>query len=184
MGDNVAVLEPAIRFRKRVTFSYTAAGNGVKTKREVDPYALAYREGAWVLVGWCHLRKEIRSFRVDRITDAVMAPKPKSPDFERPEAFDVRTYANRSPWTFTNEPAETVELEFRVEAADAAAADFGEAAERRVEGDATIVRFPCTNPDYAASQVLKAKGAIVVREGARLKKRIADELAAVATRYS
>jgi proteasome accessory factor B len=184
MGDNVAVLEPAIRFRKRVTFAYTAAGNGVKTRREVDPYALAYREGAWVLVGWCHLRKEIRSFRVDRITDAQMAPKPKSPDFERPEAFDVRTYANRSPWTFTNEPAETVELEFRVEAADAAAADFGDDAERRTEGDTTIVRFPCTNPDYAASQVLKAKGAIVVREGARLKKRIADELSAIAGRYA
>jgi len=184
MGDNVAVLEPAIRFRKKVTFSYTAAGNGVKSKREVDPYALAYRDGAWVLVGWCHLRKEIRSFRVDRITDAVMAPKPKSPDFERPDGFDVRSYANRSPWTFAAEPAETVELELRLEAADLAAADFGEHAVRRVVGDTTFVKFPCTNPDYAASQVLKAKGAIVVREGARLKKRIADELAAINGRYA
>ncbi len=184
MGENVAVLEPAIRFRKRVTFSYTAAGNGVKTKREVDPYALAYREGAWVLVGWCHLRKEIRSFRVDRMSDAVMAPKPKSPDFERPESFDVRAYVSRSPWTFASEPPEKVELEFRVEAADTAAEDFGETAEKRTVGDTTIVRFACTNPDFAASQVLKAKGAIVVREGARLKKRIADELAAIAGRYA
>jgi proteasome accessory factor B len=184
MGENVAVLEPAIRFRKRVTFSYTAAGNGVKTKRDVDPYALAYREGAWVLVGWCHLRKEIRSFRVDRMSDAVMAPKPKSPDFERPESFDVRTYVSRSPWTFASEPPETVELALALEAADTAAEDFGEGAEKRTVGDTTFVRFACTNPDFAASQVLKAKGAIVVREGARLKKRIADELAAVAGRYA
>jgi proteasome accessory factor B len=184
MGENVAILEPAIRFRKRVTFSYTAAGNGVKTMREVDPYALAYREGAWVLVGWCHLRKEIRSFRVDRMGDTVMAPKPKSPDFERPESFDVRTYVSRSPWTFASEPPETVELALALEAADTAAEDFGEGAEKRTVGDTTFVRFACTNPDFAASQVLKAKGAIVVREGARLKKRIADELAAIAGRYS
>ena len=184
MGENVAILEPAIRFRKRVTFSYTAAGNGVKTKREVDPYALAYRNGAWVLVGWCHLREKILSFRVDRMNDTVMAPKPKSPDFERPESFDVRTYVNRSPWTFESEPPETVELELRLEAADTAAEDFGETAEKRTVGDTTFVRFACTNPDFAASQVLKAKGAILVREGARLKKRIADELAAINGRYA
>jgi proteasome accessory factor B len=180
MADNVASLEPAIRFRKRVTFTYRAAGSGMTTKRTIDPYALAYRDGAWVVVGWCHLRQDVRSFRVDRISDAEMAPKPKSPDFER---FDVRTYVSRSPWTFASESPELVELDIAVEAADTAAEDFGDGADKRSEGDRTIVRFSCTNPDYAASQVLKAKGAIVVRQGERLKKRIADELAAVAARY-
>ena len=64
------------------------------SKRDLDPYALVYREGAWLVVGWCHLRQEIRSFRVDRIHEAVMAPKPKSPDFERPADFDVKAYAH------------------------------------------------------------------------------------------
>src|SRR5262249_14732644 len=40
MADNVATLEPAIRFRKRVTFTYRAAGSGMTTKRTIDPYAL------------------------------------------------------------------------------------------------------------------------------------------------
>ena len=39
-------------------------------------HAMVYRDGAWLVVGWCHMRKEIRSFRVDRIHEAVMAPKP------------------------------------------------------------------------------------------------------------
>ena len=39
-----------------------------------------------------------------------MAPKPKSPDFERPADFDVKAYAQRSPWTFTSEPPEEVQL--------------------------------------------------------------------------
>ena len=96
--------------RKRVTLTYQAATNGLTSKRDLDPYAMVYREGAWLVVGWCHLRKEIRSFRVDRIREAVMAPKPKSPDFERPADFDVKAYATRSPWTFTTEPPEEVQL--------------------------------------------------------------------------
>jgi predicted DNA-binding transcriptional regulator YafY len=125
LGEIFATLEAATRFRKRVTMTYQAAGTGSTSRRDVDPYGLVYREGAWYLVGWCHLRREIRSFRVDRIHEAVMAPKPKSPDFDRPEAFDVRTFVNRSPWTFTTEPVEPVTLTFSPEAADAANDDFG-----------------------------------------------------------
>ena len=92
---------------------------------------MVYREGAWLVVGWCHLRKEIRSFRVDRIHEAVMAPKPKSPDFERPADFDVKAYATRSPWTFTTEPPEEVQLALAAEAAEVANEDFGPTAVKR-----------------------------------------------------
>src|SRR5678816_996595 len=91
------------------------------SRRELDPYALVYREGAWLAVGWCHLRQEVRTFRVDRIHEAVMAPKPKSPDFERPTDFDVKAYAQRSPWTFTSDPPEEVQLALTPEAAEVAA---------------------------------------------------------------
>ena len=47
-----------------------------------------------------------------------------------------------------------------------------------------MVRFPCGNPEFAVSRVLAAKGAIVVEEGERLKKRLADELAAIDARYA
>ena len=51
-------------------------------------------------------------------------------------------------------------------------------------GDVTIVRFPCSNVDFAVSKILAAKGAIVVRRGDRLRKRLADELQALAARYA
>ena len=44
--------------------------------------------------------------------------------------------------------------------------------------------FPCGNPEFAVSRILAAKGAIVVKAGARLQQRLADELAAVAGRYA
>jgi proteasome accessory factor B len=185
LGDRFAQLESATRNRKRVNLRYQSASNGLVQTRDVDPYGLVYREGTWVLVGYCHLRHDVRSFRIDRVLDLTPAPKPKSPDFERPADFDVRAYASRSPWTFTTGPVEAVALEIRPEAADTANEDFGaEATRERLDTGATLVRFPCGNPDYAVSRVLAAKGGIVVREGARLLERIAAELSAIAERYA
>lgn len=184
LGDHFATLEAATRFRKRVTLTYQAAGTGETSRRDLDPYGLVYRESAWYVVGWCHLRHEVRSFRVDRIGDAVMAPKPKSPDFERPPGFDVRAFVNRSPWTFTTEPVEEVVLVLHRDAADTANEDFGSDAVKEPRGEAVAVRFPCGNPEFVVSRVLAGKGAIVVEEGARLKRRLADELAAIEARYA
>ena len=177
MSDRFSQLESATRGRKRVTLRYQSASTGTVQIRDVDPYGLAYRQGAWILVGYCHLRAEIRSFRLDRIGEVKIAPKPKSPDFERPPGFDVRTYVNRSPWTFQIEEGETVELEIYPQAADIANEDFGVAAAREAGPEGTLrVTFSCGNPDFAMSRILASKGGIVVRKGSRLKTRVAAEL--------
>jgi proteasome accessory factor B len=183
LGEIYATLEAATRLRKRVSMKYQAATNGMVSTRELDPYAMVYREGAWLVVGWCHMRKEIRSFRVDRIHEAIMAPKPKSPDFERPADFDVKTYATRSPWTFTTEPPEEVQLALYAEAAEVANEDFGPTAVKRQDGDRTLITFDCSNPEFAAMRVLSAKGAILVTRGNKLRARIAAELDAIGGRY-
>lgn len=186
MSDRFSSLEAATRNRKRCTLHYKSAAQAVVKRREVDPYGLYCREGKWLLVGYDHLTKEVRSFRLDRIVDLTIAPKPKSPDFDRPEDFDVRGYAGRSPWTFrADTDGEDVELEFLPEAASAANEDFGADARRTPgAGGAVRVRFVCHNPDFAVSRVLEAKGAIRVRRGPRLRKRIADELTAVRGMYA
>jgi proteasome accessory factor B len=189
LGEIYATLEAATRLHKRVTLTYQTAATGLTSRRDVDPYAMVYREGAWLVVGWCHLRHEIRSFRVDRIRDAMMAPKPKSPDFERPADFDVKAYATRSPWTFTSEPPEEVQLALSAEAAEIANEDFGPTAVKRIDasgggaGARTLITFDCTNPEFATSRVLAAKGAIQVLRGDKLRARIAAELDAIAERY-
>lgn len=184
LGEIYATLEAATRQRKRVTLTYQAAATGLRSKRDIDPYALVYREGAWLVVGWCHLRKEIRSFRVDRIHEAVPAPKPKSPDFERPVDFDVKAFAQRSPWTFTTDPPEEVQLALTAEAAEVANEDFGPTAVKRQDGERTLITFDCSNLEFATTRVLSAKGAIEVLRGDRLRARIADELDAIAAHYA
>jgi proteasome accessory factor B len=184
LGDRFAALEMATRNHKRVTLEYRSASSGIPGTREVDPYGLFYRDGSWLLVGHCHLRKDVRSFRLDRILDLTIAAKPKTPDFVRPPGFDVRAYAGRSPWTFRSSTVEEVELEIGPEAAPTVNEDFGADAVRTTRPDGVVLlRFQCGNPDFALSRILAAKGAIRVRRGAQLSARLATELAAIARHY-
>ena len=53
--------------------------------READPYGLAYFLNSWVLVAYCHMRRDIRNFRLDRIEDLEILPHA----FTRPDAFQL-----------------------------------------------------------------------------------------------
>lgn len=44
-------------------------------KREADPYSLAYFLSAWHLVAYCHMRQDVRNFRLDRIEDLELLPR-------------------------------------------------------------------------------------------------------------
>ena len=46
--------------------------DGEGSSRVVRPLALYFWGGVWTLVAWCELRKDFRSFRVDRIVDCRM----------------------------------------------------------------------------------------------------------------
>ncbi|HEY6033429.1 MAG TPA: WYL domain-containing protein, partial [Kofleriaceae bacterium] len=82
-----------------------------------------------------------------------------------------------------SEPPEEVQLAISAESSELLNEDFGPTAVKRVEGDRTLVTFDCTNPEFAASRVLAAKGGIQVLRGDKLRARIADELAAIDERY-
>ena len=77
-------LTTAAQTRQRVHLSYDSA-QGEHTERRFDPYGLAYRAGAWYAVGHCHLRRDLRSFRLDR----VAAVTPLELHFRRPADFDA-----------------------------------------------------------------------------------------------
>jgi predicted DNA-binding transcriptional regulator YafY len=86
-GELLMTLSRAAQERNRVRLQYRAPQNG-ESLRDVDPFGLGHRSGCWYLVGRCHLRQELRSFRLDRIT----AARPLSIGFVRPEHFDTLTH--------------------------------------------------------------------------------------------
>lgn len=74
-------LNHAIPDCRRVEIAYEALHNRKETCRKVDPYYLFYSDGIWLLRGYCHLRKEMRTFALDKIAslktlDGHFLPKP------------------------------------------------------------------------------------------------------------
>ncbi len=67
-----ALLERALAEQRQVWVRYFASSRaGATTERTVDPWRL--RDD--LLVGWCHLRRDQRTFAVGRIGEAVMLPE-------------------------------------------------------------------------------------------------------------
>lgn len=56
--------------------------------RQIDPYGLVHWKANWYLVAFCHLRGDIRSFRVDRILSINRTDS----TFERPTTFSARQF--------------------------------------------------------------------------------------------
>lgn len=84
-------LASATQARLRVRLTYATA-NQASSEREVDPYGLVYRWGLWYLSGFCHLRGDLRSFRLERI----QALQPLDIPFERPADFDAAQHLSTS----------------------------------------------------------------------------------------
>jgi len=83
-NDALVALSAAALAQQRVSLTYQSP-NAASSQREFDPYGLGYRGGRWYAVGHCHLRRDLRSFRLDRIVKVDALPA----SFQRPKGFDV-----------------------------------------------------------------------------------------------
>jgi predicted DNA-binding transcriptional regulator YafY len=104
-------LSAASRAQQRVRLKYRSA-DARETERDVDVYGLAWRAGAWYAVGHCHLRRDLRSFRLDRVLAVETLPK----SFGRPPGFDALGYLVRSIATLPRAFAVEVMLDTALEA--------------------------------------------------------------------
>lgn len=60
-------LRVGIRRQSKTQFEYCDAKD-VQSTRTVWPFAIGFFDSSQVLVAWCELRKDVRHFRIDRIT--------------------------------------------------------------------------------------------------------------------
>ena len=65
---------------------------GQRLNRRVDPYGLLFRRGQWYMTGYCHLRQQLRTFRLDRLRQIALLAQ----QFTRPRGFDSAAYFNES----------------------------------------------------------------------------------------
>ncbi|MHA1566123.1 MAG: helix-turn-helix transcriptional regulator [Alphaproteobacteria bacterium] len=66
---DLGALRRAVRQRNKVKFSYVNQQE-LSSTRIVWPLGLAFYGPVWVLMSWCELRRDFRTFRIDRMTQA------------------------------------------------------------------------------------------------------------------
>lgn len=74
--------------RRTAQIRYFSASRGSTSRREVDPYRLWYAAGGLYVIAYCHLRKDVRLFAVERIRSITLTDHP----YQMPLGFDVEEY--------------------------------------------------------------------------------------------
>lgn len=100
--DNRAIetLTTATQTERTVGLTYHSPQHG-NVDRQVDPYGLVFQQGRWYVAGFCHLRRAMRSFRLDRISSVHLL----ADTFIRPAGFDAALFLSESlmSWSTTYE---------------------------------------------------------------------------------
>jgi predicted DNA-binding transcriptional regulator YafY len=78
--NKLSNIKKAILENRLVACDYINA-EGIKSQREIEPMQLLFRGHAWYLWGFCHKRRDFRTFRLSRIRDLSITKK----QFERKE---------------------------------------------------------------------------------------------------
>lgn len=65
-------VERAVASRFSIKIQYYKNGKNQSKYRLVDPYKIIFWNNKWYIIGFCHFREDIRSFRADRIEDLLV----------------------------------------------------------------------------------------------------------------
>lgn len=164
MAGNAAlvVLSAAAQSRQRVHLHYRTTQRGA-SERDFDPYGLVWRGGRWYVVGHCHLRAGLRSFRLDRIEG--VQPLPVS--FGRPEGFDALAHLAFSVATLPRVHA--IEVLLKTDLATARHELFDAIGVFEPGDDGTVLFAQADDLDWFARELSRLPFDFVVRSPAALR---------------
>jgi predicted DNA-binding transcriptional regulator YafY len=172
-ADNsaLAALSTAAQMRLRVAMRYHDAERGF------DPYGLAYRRGCWYAVGWCHLRRGVRSFRLDRIQSVRVLEA----SFTRPKDFDALEHLTFSVATIPRKHA--VDVVLHTDLATARRELFPTLGILEPAKDGVLLRGQCDDLKWFARELARLPFAFTIKSPRALRTALAScarELLAIA----
>jgi predicted DNA-binding transcriptional regulator YafY len=178
LAPDLEKLRRAVRERRTVQLTYRSINRPEPESRLVNPYALVFRWGWWYVVGYCLLRQEMRSFRLDRIEALQLTVE----TFQIPAGFDIHAYLDEE---WRSQPQIQVKLRFTPQAAHVALTNrsYWDKLEQQSDGSVLVIM---TTPDlnWAASSALAYGPFVTVLEPDVLRKMVADWAQAIAALYA
>jgi proteasome accessory factor B len=155
VGARLQEISRAVAVKKRVRLAYEGAERRARTERDVDPYGLYQKAGAWYLVGWCHLRKAIRTFSIGRIRSLTVNPTaPRTPDFPAPRDFRLAELATREAWEYAVHAPQRCRVRLDAPLTPELVASFGPRVRVKEDGAGAIVEVEATNGEALVRHVL------------------------------
>lgn len=89
-GDKLDVVRKAINSRSKLQLKYESL-EGDCSERQVWPLGLFFWGKVWTLAAWCELRRDYRSFRIDRISELALPGE----QFAESEQVSLRAFLAR-----------------------------------------------------------------------------------------
>ena len=86
--DKIDRITEGISRTRTAQIRYFSASRNATTRREVDPYRMWYAAGGLYLIAYCHLRRDVRLFAVERIRSISLTDHP----YQFPLGFDIEAY--------------------------------------------------------------------------------------------
>jgi len=173
----IHTLRQCIGDRRCVRLLYRPLARQEDTDRVIEPYALTFQWGLWYLVGFCYLRQDMRTFRVDR-SHEIEALEER---FSMPRDFDVQEFmvrTMRGDWTYT------VVVRLEADVAPYVRESNGQWMEIADHADGSVTaRFGAASLNWATGWVLSYGAAAQALEPPELVERVREMAAGVLRRY-
>jgi predicted DNA-binding transcriptional regulator YafY len=170
----------AIQNQVTVEMNYYTMSRDALTTRRVDPYQLAFRQGYWHLVGYCHTRRDVRLFALDNIQGLRLTGE----SFEIPANFSLADFMRGSVGVLRGELTEiTVRFDPPV-ARWARRRRWTFPCTLAEEKDGSLIlRGTVAGLEEICRELLQWGGHVCVLEPATLREKMRSMAAAIVSRY-
>ncbi len=174
------VLEACLK-RRSLSFKYSSPAREEKTERTVDPYHLFNYMGTWHLVAYCHMRKDLRDFKVNRVSDVNILNE----TFAVSNNFSFREYFQSSFGLYKGKSARQVTIRFTPEKAKWIKDQIWhkDQKEKVLEDGSLELSFPVADFSEIAREILKHGSGVEVIKPEILRRIIKSEAKKIANIY-
>jgi predicted DNA-binding transcriptional regulator YafY len=177
-GETVLLLADAIRRGKRVRTGYRTF-SGETSDRDLSPYGLVFHAGRWYLPAHDHGRGELRTFRVDRMSEPMLGEAAwNAPPDDFDAVASVTAAIASVPWTWAVEVA--LDLPLAV-AAERVPSTLGSL---REDGGGTLLTMRVESLDWMATVLAGLGCGFTVRRPDELRASVAALAARLADAVS
>ncbi len=99
-SETLRLLQQGLQERRTLEAKYHSFGRDAVTGRRLDPLHLWYQQGGIYLAAYCHTRRQVLTFALERFRDVRLT----GDTFEAPREFNLERYLEGSFGVFRGEP--------------------------------------------------------------------------------